>query len=117
MNWWTSVGIGTMKGQSPSKGKGIRIELKPTLRLICLVPVNMTSEYAVFDDARDLSAPPLDVVVEEDLVELVRHVQEHLEVGSHVELKSCRELIDKPRQSRLADVAQVGDSNQDPNIL
>lgn len=115
MNWWTSVG--TMKGQSSSKGEGIRIELKPTLRLICLEPVNMTSEHAVFDDARDLGAPPLDVVVEENLVELVRHVQQHLEVGSRVELKGCRELVDKARQSRLADMAQVRDRDEDADVL
>lgn len=92
-------------------------EVNHTFRFIRLVPVDCAAQDTLTNDLCDVGTLSLDIVVEQDLVELVGHVKEHLDVGSRVGLERCRELVHQARYGRFADVTQVRDRQKDPDIL
>ena len=88
-----------------------------TFRLVRLVPIDLASKHALSDDARDVGTLSLHIVVKQDFVELIGHVEEHLDVGRHVDLECGGELVDQARDDCVANVAQVRHREEDSDVL
>jgi hypothetical protein len=114
MNGWTSAR--RQKGQLGDEGsRDARRVL--TSRLGRFIPVDRPSQNSLANDLGDIGTLALDVVVEEDLVELVGHVHEHLNIGAHVDLEGLLELVYETGDGGLAEMSEVGDGEEDTGVL